>query len=186
MLLVVQDPRAIRHNLFSHKRNLMFSVVSYVLRIPARLWSLPSDTWAGTRCESYLSHLVPAQVSLGKQAPQARRYSEHIDTTENMRFRLCENKLCLIALGSYSIGKQRPEIYVIAFVKSNLTLASLKSIARSVERERHAPVHPLIPGNGGVARAEFNMRGDNIFGMGRIIRQRVGGTGILIRSLFGT
>ncbi|GBP19935.1 hypothetical protein EVAR_11325_1 [Eumeta japonica] len=24
----------------------MFSVVSYVLRIPARLWSLPSDTWA--------------------------------------------------------------------------------------------------------------------------------------------
>ncbi|GBP37972.1 hypothetical protein EVAR_84959_1 [Eumeta japonica] len=46
--LLVQDPRAIRHNLFSHKRNLMFSVVSYVLRIPVRLWSLPSDTWAAS------------------------------------------------------------------------------------------------------------------------------------------
>ncbi|GBP31350.1 hypothetical protein EVAR_13469_1 [Eumeta japonica] len=31
----------------------MFSVVSNVLRIPARLWSLPSDTWAGTRCERF-------------------------------------------------------------------------------------------------------------------------------------
>ncbi|GBP55558.1 hypothetical protein EVAR_34392_1 [Eumeta japonica] len=42
----------------------MFSVVSYVLRIPVRLWSLPSDTWAGTRCESIWNYVHEKQPTI--------------------------------------------------------------------------------------------------------------------------